>query len=121
MKERAMDWHLLWVVLLVLPFPIWAWVFGRLFFRLRTPRRFMLAGLVSVALAVGFSVAFSRWLEEPQFARAAALIYGCPAAFFFLFATFGWFAQHYSISPSTFEDRTSTERGEDKGEEKGTS
>jgi hypothetical protein len=102
-----MDWHSLWVVLLVLPFPIWPWVFRLLFHRLRTTRQFMLAGLVSAALAVGFSVAFWRGLDEPQLARVAALIYGGPAGFFILIATFGWFAQHLSVSPSTLDDRTS--------------
>ena len=115
-----MDNHALWVVLLVLPFPIWPCIAFRLFHRLRTTRQRLFAGLASVALAVGFVVAFWQWLEELQLARVAAVVYGSPACFFLLAAASSWFARHFSGSPSTFGGRTSPEWGEDKGRDKGT-
>ena len=111
-----MDTHALWVVLLVLPFPIWPWVAFRLLFpRLSTTRKFMLVGLASAALAVGCFVAFWQWLDEPQLARVAAFIYGGPAGFFILVAVFSWFAQRLPGSPSTPGGQKSPESGEEEG------
>ena len=81
-------------LLLVLSFPIWPvfvfWLLGIVAKGKAAPWVGLLAGLASVALAVGFFIVFEQWLEEPLYAQAAAIIYGSPAAFFLLFAVAFW-------------------------------
>ena len=91
--------HPIAFLLLVLLFPICTvlafWLVRIIFKRRTAPWVGVLGGLVSVALAVGFYLGFAQWLQEPVYARVAALIYGAPAAFFFIqFATARWLPQH---------------------------
>ena len=89
-----MDNHPTVFVLLVLPFPIWPvfalWLVGIVVERKTAPWVGLLAGLASVALAVGFFVVFDQWLEEPLYARVAALIYGWPTVFLILGGVLNW-------------------------------
>ena len=110
-------------LLLVLPFPIWPtvafWVVRRVASRQLAPWVGLLVALVSAALAVGFFVIFSHWLQQPQFANAAAIIYGAPAFFLLLFAVAIWWlkrceVQQISGNQAVLGDQTSTASGEDK-------
>jgi hypothetical protein len=90
-----MDKHPIVFLLLVLTFPIWPvfwyWLLFGFFAKRKTaPWVFLLAGLASVALAVAFFVIFSQWLEDPQTAEVAAVIYGSPAFFFILIGVSNW-------------------------------
>ena len=96
-----MDTHPIAFLLLVLLFPIWPvfafWLVRIILGRRTAPWVGLVGGLASVALAVGFYLAFAQWLQEPVYARIAALIYGAPATFFFIgFAAAIWLPRHGS-------------------------
>ena len=117
-------------LLLVLPFPIWPLVAFRLVrlvvVRKTAPWIGLLAGLVCAALAVGFFVVFSQWLQQPLLANAAAIIYGSPAFFFILAAVANWclrgcYVQQVSASQATLGGQTLPASCEEKGTPKETS
>jgi hypothetical protein len=89
-----MDKHPIVFMLLVLTFPVWPVLWFPLFvvmLRRRAVACSLLAALLCAALAVASFVAFSRWLEEPLYARIAAVSFGSPAFFFTLLAAANWF------------------------------
>jgi hypothetical protein len=81
------------LVLVTLPVwtVFWPWLFSLFVKGKIAPWVSLLAGLLSVSLAVGFYLVLADWLKEPLSARIAALVYGSPAFFFILWwATICW-------------------------------
>jgi hypothetical protein len=97
-----MDKHPVVFLLLLLPLPVWPMLWFW-FFRIMIRRRpaswvGVLAALPCVALAVASYVVLAQWLEEPWYARIAAVIYGSPTFFFILFGAMSWLPRDHSMA-----------------------